>query len=71
VLDIHYLANMVGHRENSATRLMKEMTVVTNSRRGVDFATYYIVEHDTVEDEKKKLGLKTYQIVAAAIDSTD
>jgi len=36
----------------------------------VDFATYYIVEHYTVETEKKKLCLKAYQTVAAATDGT-
>ena len=35
---------------------------------GIDFATYYIVEHYIMGAEKKKLGLKTYQIVSAAID---
>jgi len=72
---------MVGYRENlanwvglldSAMEMMKEMIDVTNSRRKVDFATlYYIVEHDIVEPEKKKLGLKKYLIVAASIDGTD
>ena len=81
MLDIHFFANMVGHRENlvnwvglldSAMEMMKEMIVVTNSGREVDFATlYYIVEHDIVEAEKKKLGLKTYLIVVAAIDDAD
>ena len=80
MLDMHYFANMVGHREDStnwiglldsATGLMKEMTVVINLGRGIYFATYYIIEHDIVEAEKKKLGLKTYQIVAAAIDGVD
>ena len=79
--DIHYFANMVGYRENlanwvglldSAMEMMKEMIVVTNSRREVDFATlYYIVEHDIVEAEKKKMGLRTYLIVTAAIDGAD
>ena len=56
MLGMGYFANMVGHRENSAnwiglldsaTGLMKEMTMVTNSEREVevDFSTYYIVEH--------------------------
>jgi len=72
---------MVGYRENlanwvglldSATEMMKEMIVVTNSGREVDFATlYYIVERDLMEAEKKKLGLKTYMIFAAAIDGID
>lgn len=78
---MHCFANMVGYRENlanwvglldSAMEMMKEMIDVTNSRRKVDFATlYYIVEHDIVEPEKKKLGLKKYLIVAASIDGTD
>ena len=42
--------------------------MVTNLEMGVDFATYYIVEHYTVGTEKKKLGLKTYQTVVAATD---
>ena len=76
MLGIRYFANMVGHRENSANwvglpdsamGLMKEMTVVTNSEMGVDFSTYYIVEHDMVEAEKKKSGLKTYLIALVAI----
>jgi len=81
VLGMHYFANMVGHRENSAnliglldsaTRLMKETTVVTNLEMvvEVDFATYYIVEHYTVETEMKKLRPKTYQTVPAATDGT-
>ena len=50
--------------------LMKEMTVVTSleTEVGIDFATYYIVEHYTVEAKKKKLGLETYQIVLTATD---
>jgi len=82
MMDICYFANMVGHRENSANwiglldsamGLMKEMTVVTNLGRGVevDFATSYIVEHYTVEVEKKKLGPKTYQTVVVATDGVD
>ena len=82
MLGMCYFTNMVGHMENSAnwiglldsaTGLMKEMTLVTNLERGVevDFATYYIVEHYTVETEKKKLGPKTYQTVATATDGTD
>ena len=77
MLDMHCFANMVGYRENlanwvglldSAMVMMKEMVVVTNLRREVDFATlYYIVEHDIVEAEKKKLGLKTYLIALVAI----
>ena len=48
------------------------MVAVTNSRREVDFVTlYYIVEHDIVEAEKKKLDLGTYLIVATAIDGVD
>ena len=81
MLDMHCFANMVGYRENLANwvglldlamEMMKEMIVVTNSGREVDFATlYYIVEHDIVEAEKKKLGLKTYLIVVASVDSAD
>lgn len=81
MLDIHCFANMVGYRENlvnwvglfdSTMEMMKEMIVVSNSGREVDFATlYYIVEHDIVEVEKKKLGLRTYLIVATAIDGAD
>ena len=78
--DMGYSANMVERRENSAnqiglsdssTDLEKERTVVTSLKMGVeiDFATYYIVEHYTVEAEKKKLGLETYQIVSAATGS--
>ena len=78
-MDMSYIANMVGYKENSAnqigfpdlaTGLKKEMTVVTSLETGVgiDFATYYIVEHYTVETEKKKLGLETCQIVSAATD---
>ena len=60
-------ANQIG-LPDSATGLKKEMTVVTSleTRVGIDFATYYIVEHYTVGAEKKKLGLETYQIVSAA-----
>jgi len=49
---------------------MKEMTLVTNleTEVGIDFATYYIIEHYTAKTEKKRLGPKTYQIVAAATD---
>lgn len=65
------LANWVGFLD-LAMEMMKEMIVVTNSRREVDFTTFYsIVEHDIVEAEKKKLGLKTYLIVATAIDDAD
>ena len=81
MLDIHCFTNMVEYRENLANwvdlfglamAMMKEMVVVTNSRREVDFATlYYIVEHDIVEAEKKKLGLKTFLIVEIAIDGTN
>ena len=79
--DMGYFANMVECKGNSAnqiglpdsaTGLKKETTVVTSLKMGVgtDFATYYIVEHYTVEAEKKKLGLETYQIVSAAIGGT-
>ena len=81
MLDMHYFANMVGYRENlanwvglldSAMEMMKEMIVVTNSGREVDSETlYYIVEHDIVEAEKKKLGLKTYLIVMVSNDGAD
>ena len=77
--DMGYFANMVEFRGNlanqiglpdSATGLKKETTVVTNLKMGVgtDFSTYYIVENYTMEAEKKKLGLETYQIVSAATD---
>ena len=49
------LANWIGLLD-SAMGLMKEMTTVTNSGRVVDFATYYVVELDTMEDKKKNLG---------------
>ena len=68
---------MVGYREifSNWVALLDsamEMIAVTNSGREVDFATlYYIVEHDTVEAEKKKLDLGTYLIVAVAIDGAD
>lgn len=60
------LANQIG-LPNSATGLKKETTVVTSleTEVGIDFATYYIVGHYIVGAEKKKLGLKTYQIVSA------
>ena len=32
----------------------------------IDFATYHIVEYNTVGVEKKRLSLETYQIVSAA-----
>ncbi len=77
---MRYFAYMVGYKEDSAnqislpdlaTGLRKETTVVTSLETGVeiDFATYYIVEHYTVEAENKKLGLETYQIVVATTDS--
>ena len=81
MLDRQFLANMVEYRENLANWvdlfglamvMMKEMVVVTNLRREVDFSTlYYIVEHDIVEAEKKNLGLGTYLIVAVAVDGAD
>ena len=72
-----YLANMVECKGNSAnqiglpdsaTGLKKKTTVVTSLEMevGIDFATYYIVKHYIVGAEKKKLGLKTYQIVSTA-----
>lgn len=72
-------ANMVGYKDGSANQiglpdstmgLRKETTVVTSLDMvaGIDFSTYYTVEHYTVETEKKKLGLETYQIVTAATD---
>lgn len=71
------MANMVECKGNSAnqiglpdlaTGLKKETTVVTSLKMGVgtNFSTCYIVEHYTVEAEKKKLGLETYHIVSAA-----
>ena len=79
MVGMHYFANMVEYRENSASQmglpnstrgLMKETTEETNLGVGVgvDFATYYIVKHYIVETEKKRSSLKTYQIVAAATD---
>ena len=76
-MGMHYFANMVEYKEDSANQiglpdsamgLKKETTVVTSLKMGVgsDFATYYIIEHYTLEAEKKKLGLETYQIVSAA-----
>ena len=70
-MEMSYLANMVEYKENSAnqiglpdsaTSLKKEKTVVTSLEMGVgiDFATYYMVEHYTAETEKKRLGPKTY-----------
>ena len=52
--------------------VMKEMVVVTNLRREVDFATlYYIVENDIVEAEKKKLDRGKYLVVVASINGAD
>ena len=52
--------------------MMKEMVVVTNLRREVDFATlYYITEHDIVKAGKKKMDRGTYLIVATAINGVD
>jgi len=64
-------ANQMG-LPNSATRLMKKTTEVTSlvAGVGIEFATYYIVEHYTVEIEKKRSVPKKYQIVAAANDGT-
>lgn len=81
VVGMHYFANMVEYREisanqmglpDSATGLMKETTELTSLGAGVgiDFATYYIVENYTTDTEKKRSGPKTYQIFAAATDST-
>ena len=75
--DMGHFSNMVECKENSANQiglfdsaigLKKETIVVTSLKMGVeiDFSTYYIVEHYTVEAEKKRLGLETYQIVSAA-----
>jgi len=65
------LANWVGLLD-STMEMMKEMVVVSNSGREVDFATLcYIVEHDIVEAEKKKMGLRTYLIAVAAIDGAN
>ena len=81
MLDTHCFSSMMEHRENLANYIglldsimvmMKEMVVVTNLRRDVDFATlYHIVEHDIVEDGKKKMDRGTYMIVAVAIDGGD
>jgi len=81
MLDMHCFANMVGYKENlanwvglldSAMETMKEMIIMTNLGREVDFSTlYYIVEHDIVEAKKKNMGLKKYLIVSATIDSVD
>ena len=76
-----YFANMGGYKEDSTNQiglpdlamgLRKETTVVTclETGVGIDFATYYIVEHYTAEAEKKKLGLETYQIVSSATGGT-
>ena len=75
--DMGYFVNMVECKGNSANQiglpdlamgLRKETTMVTSFKIVVetDFATYYIVEHYTMETEKKRLGLKAYQIVLAA-----
>jgi len=72
---------MEGYREDSANQigspdstmgLMKETTMLTSLELevGIDFATYYIVEHYTVETEKKRSGPKTHQIFAAATNDT-
>ncbi len=74
-----YFSNMVGYKEDSANQiglpdsamgLRKETTMVTSFEMGVgiEFSTYYTVEHYTTEAKKKKLVLETYQIVAAAIN---
>ena len=79
--DMGHFANMVECKGNSAnqiglsdsaTGLKKETAEVTSLKMGVeiDFATYYIVEHYTVEAKKKQLGLETYHIVSAATDGT-
>ena len=80
--DMAHFANMVERKESSAnqiglsdssTDLEKETTVVTSLETGVgiDFATYYIVEHYTAETENKRLGPKTYQIFVTATDGAD
>jgi len=52
--------------------MMKEMIVVTNLRREVDFSTlYYIFKHDTAEAENKKLDLGTYLVVTATVNDAD
>ena len=81
MLDMHCFANMLGYRENLANwvglldlamEMMKEMIVVTNSGREVDFATlYYIVEHDIAEAGKKKMDQRTYLVVEATINGAD
>jgi len=65
------LANQMGF-PNSATGLMKETTevIILGARVGIDFPTYYIVEHYTAKAEKKKLCLETYQIFVATTDGT-
>jgi len=62
-------ANQMG-LVDSATGLMKETIKVTSlgARVGIDFATYYVVEHYTAETEKKRLGLESYQIDATTTD---
>lgn len=52
--------------------VMKEMVVVTNLRRVVDFATlYYIAKHDISEVGKKNMDQKEYLVVIVAIDGAD
>ena len=79
MVSMHYFANMVQYRENSANQMglpdsatasMKEMTEVTSLGVGVgiEFATYYVVQHYTTETKKKRSNPKTYQIVVAATD---
>ena len=74
-------ASMAKYKESSANQmgladssmdLMKETTEVTSlgAEVGIDFSTYYIAKHYTVELEKKRLGLETYQIDAVATDHT-
>ena len=79
MVDMGCFASMVGDKEdltshiglsNLATGLQKGTAVMTNLEMGVetDFAMYYNVEYCTADTEKKRLGMKTYQFVAAATD---
>jgi len=68
---VENLANYIGLLD-SAMVMMKEMVIVTNLRREVDFSTlYYIVEHDIVEVGKKKTDRDTHLIVMDAINDVD
>ena len=53
-------------------KMLKEMAVVTNWGKVVDFATFhYIAEHCIEEAEKKKMDQLAYLIVMAAIVGAD